>query len=217
VAEKFTPLDSDLHRYAVEYSPRDDLLRRLDAETQELGGVAAMQMAPEQGAFITLLLRAIEARRALEIGTFTGYGSISIGRGLAPDGRLITCDISEEWTGIARRYIEEAGLADRIDLRIGPALETLRGLDPDDPFDFVFIDADKKEYVDYYEESLPLLRRGGLVMVDNVFRGGDVIDPSADDDGVRAIRALNDRIAADERVDSAMIAVADGVTLARKQ
>jgi caffeoyl-CoA O-methyltransferase len=217
VAEKFTPLDSALHRYAVEHSPRDDLLRRLDAETQELGGVSAMQMAPEQGAFITVLLRAIEARRALEIGTFTGYGSISIARGLTPDGRLTTCDLSEEWTGIASRYFEEAGLADRIDLRIGPALETLRRLDPDDPFDFAFIDADKKEYVEYYEETLPRLRTGGLVMIDNVFRGGDVIDRSADDDGARAIRALNDRVAGDERVDSAMIAVADGITIARKR
>lgn len=218
MAEKFTPLDSDLHRYAVEHSTRDDVLRRLDEETQGLGGVAVMQMAPEQGAFITLLLRATGARRALEIGTFTGYGSICIARGLSPDGRLVTCDVSEEWTGIARRFFEEAGLAERIDLRIGPALETLRALDSEEPFDFAFIDADKSEYVEYYEASLPLLRTGGLLLVDNVFRGGDVVDPDADDAGARAIKELNDRIVADDRVDVvAMLGVADGVTLALKR
>jgi caffeoyl-CoA O-methyltransferase len=217
LAEKFTPLDPELHRYVVEHSPRDELLQRLDAETQGMGSVAAMQMAPEQGAFTTLLVRAIGARRALEIGTFTGYGSISIARGLPADGRLVTCDVSEEWAAIARRYVAEAGLADRVDLRIGPALETLDALRGEEPFDFAFIDADKREYPDYYEATLLVLRSGGLLMVDNVLRGGDVIDPSVDDESVRAIRQLNDRIAADDRVDSAMIGVADGITLALKR
>jgi caffeoyl-CoA O-methyltransferase len=217
VAEKFTPMDAALHRYAVEHSPRDELLERLDAESQSLGHAAVMQMAPEQGAMTTILVRAMGARRALEIGTFTGYGSISIARALPPDGLLVTCDVSEEWTAIARRYFAEAGLADRIDLRIGPALETLRALPAEEPFDFAFIDADKREYPDYYEETLRLLRPGGLIMVDNVFRGGTVIDPAADDEAVRAVRELNDRIASDDRVDSAMVAVADGITLALKR
>ena len=217
MAEKFTPMSAELHRYAVEHSRQDEVLRSLDAETAALGDIAVMQMAPEQGALTTLLVRAIGARRALEIGTFTGYGSISIARGLAGGGRLLTCDVSEEWTAIARRHFERAGVAGQIELRIGPALETLASLDPSEPFDFAFIDADKVSYPDYYEQSLRLLRPGGLVMVDNVFRGGEVIDPAADDDGVRAIRELNDRIATDPRVEPvAMVGIADGITLALK-
>jgi len=217
VAEKFTPLDPELHRYAVEHSHIDELLQRLDRESQQLGQVAVMQMAPEQGALTTVLVAAIGARRALEIGTFTGYGSISIARGLAPEGRLVTLDVSEEWTAIARRYFEEAGVADRIELRLGPALETLRGLPAEEPFDFAFIDADKREYPDYYEETLRLMRPGGLLMIDNVFRGGSVLDPSADDEAVRAVRELNDRVATDHRVMAAMVGVADGITLALKR
>ncbi len=217
MGEKFTPMSAELHRYAVEHSRQDEVLRSLDRETAALGDVAVMQMAPEQGALTTLLVRAIGARRALEIGTFTGYGSISIARGLADGGRLLTCDVSEEWTEIARRYFEEAGVAEQIELRIGPAIETLRSLDPGEPFDFVFIDADKTSYPDYYEETMRLLRPGGLVMIDNVFRGGEVIDPEADDDGVRAIREVNDRIASDPRVEPvAMVGIADGITLALK-
>ena len=217
MGEKFTPMSAELHRYAVDHSRQDEVLRSLDRETAALGDVAVMQMAPEQGALTTLLVRATGARRALEIGTFTGYGSISIARGLADGGRLLTCDISEEWTEIARRHFEEAGVAAQIDLRIGPAIETLRSLDPDDPFDFAFIDADKTNYPDYYEETMRLLRTGGLVMIDNVFRGGEVIDPEADDDGVRAIREVNDRIASDPRVEPvAMVGIADGITLALK-
>ena len=217
MAEKFTPMSAELHRYAVEHSRQDEVLRSLDAETAALGDIAVMQMAPEQGALTTLLVRAIGARRALEIGTFTGYGSICIARGLAGGGRLLTCDVSEEWTAIARRHFERAGVAGQIELRIGPALETLASLDPSEPFDFAFIDADKVSYPDYYEQSLRLLRPGGLVMVDNVFRGGEVIEPAADDDGVRAIRELNDRIATDPRVEPvAMVGIADGITLALK-
>ena len=215
MGEKFTPMSAGLHRYAVEHSRQDEVLQALDQETAALGDVAVMQMAPEQGALTTLLVRAIGARRALEIGTFTGYGSISIARGLAEGGSLLTCDISEEWTEIAGRHFERAGVAGRIDLRIGPAIETLRSLDPSDPFDFAFIDADKTSYPEYYEETLRLLRPGGLVMIDNVFRAGEVIDPDADDDGVRAIRELNDTIASDPRVEPvAMIGIADGITLA---
>jgi caffeoyl-CoA O-methyltransferase len=217
MGEKFTPMSAGLHRYAVEHSRQDEVLRSLDEETAALGDVAVMQMAPEQGALTTLLVRAIGAERALEVGTFTGYGSISIARGLTDGGTLLTCDISEEWTEIARRHFERAGVAERIDLRIGPALETLRSLDPAEPFDFAFIDADKVSYPDYYEQALRLLRSGGLVMVDNVFRAGEVVDPAVDDEGVRAIRELNDRISTDSRVELvAMVGVADGITLALK-
>jgi caffeoyl-CoA O-methyltransferase len=165
---------------------------------------------------MTLLARAIGARRALELGTFTGYGSISIARGLPADGVLVTCELSEQWAKIARRYFEEAGLADRIDLRLGPGLETLREMPGDEPFDFAFIDADKPGYPAYYEECLRLLRPGGLLMVDNVFLGGEVIDSGADRDSVQAMRELNERIAADQRVLCAMLGVSDGVTVALK-
>jgi caffeoyl-CoA O-methyltransferase len=214
--DKFTEMTAALHRYAVEHSDRDELFKKLAQETDELGGVAVMMMAPDQGALTTVLVRAIGARRALEIGTFTGYGALSIARGLPDDGYLLALDVSEEWTEIARRYFERAGLAERIELRIAPALETLRGLEASDPFDFCFIDADKESYPAYYEEALRLLRPGGLVMIDNVFRGGDVVDPENEDAATLAIRELNDRVAADERVLSAMIGVADGITLALK-
>lgn len=217
MGEKFTEMSADLHRYAVEHSHIDDVLRRLGEETASLGDVAIMQMAPEQGALTTLLVRALAAERALEVGTFTGYGSISIARGLSPAGALLTCDVSEEWTEIARRHWRDAGLEQRIELRIGPALDTLRGLDSSDPFDFAFIDADKEGYTGYYEECVRLVRPGGLIALDNVFMGGDVVDPEADRPGVLAMREVNDRIAADERVHAAMIGVADGLTLALRR
>ena len=217
MSEKFTEMSPGLHRYAVEHSHVDDVLERLGEETAALGDVAVMQMAPEQGALTTLLVRALDAGRALEVGTFTGYGSISIARGLRPGGALLTCDVNEEWTEIARRHWREAGLDDRIDLRIGPALETLRELDPREPFDFAFIDADKESYPAYYEESVRLVRPGGVIALDNVFMGGEVIDPEADRPGVVAMRDVNDRVASDDRVHAAMIGVADGVTLALKR
>ena len=214
--DKFTAMTAQLHRYAVEHSRSDPALEALAAETEELGGIAVMQTAPEQAALITLLVRAIGAGRALEIGTFTGYGAIAIARALPSDGRLVTCDVSEEWTEIARRHWEGAGLADRIELRLGPALETLRSLPSEEPFDFAYIDADKESYPDYYEETLRLLRPGGLVMLDNVFLGGEVTDPAADRKAVLVMRKLNDRIAADDRVEAAMLGVSDGITLAIK-
>ena len=216
MTDKFTEMTSELHRYAVEHSERDGLLRELAEETDGLGGVAVMMMAPEQGALTTLLVRAIGARRALEIGTFTGYGAISIARGLPDDGYLLALDVSEEWTQLARRYWERAGLADRIELRLGPALETLASLPDGEPFDFAFIDADKESYPAYYEEALRLLRPGGLVMIDNVFRGGTVADPENDEPATLAVRELNDRVVSDDRVLSAMVGVADGITLALK-
>jgi caffeoyl-CoA O-methyltransferase len=218
VPPKFTSLDEDLHRYLVEHGSRqDDVLRRLEEETEGLGGISVMQIAPDQGAFMTLLMRAIGARRALELGTFTGYSAICIARGLPADGRLLTCEISEEWADIARRYFREAGVEERIELRLGPALETLRSLPTDERFDFAFIDADKQGYPDYYEEVLARLRPGGLVMIDNVLRGGAVLDPGDDSLENRAVSELNDRIASDERVDVAMLGVADGIALALKR
>jgi caffeoyl-CoA O-methyltransferase len=216
MTDKFTEMTAALHRYAVEHSDRDEVLRELAEETDGLGGVAVMMMAPEQGALTTLLVRAIEARRALEIGTFTGYGAISIARGLPDDGYLLALDVNEEWTAIARRYWERAGLANRIELRLGPALETLASLPSGEPFDFAFIDADKESYPAYYEEALRLLRPGGLMMIDNVFRQGTVLDPEDQDPPTLAIRELNDRVASDERVLSAMVGIADGITLALK-
>ena len=215
---KFIALTPELHAYIVEHGAREDeVLRRLAAETAELGQISIMQIAPDQGAFMTLLVRAIGARRTLELGTFTGYSAICIARGLPEDGTLVTCDVSEEWAAIARRYFEEAGIADRIDLRIGPALETLGRLPAEEPFDFAFIDAEKSEYPDYYEEVLRLLRPGGLAMLDNVLRGGDVLNPEPVDARGRATRELNERIAVDERVDVAMLGIADGITLVRKR
>jgi caffeoyl-CoA O-methyltransferase len=217
--DKYTVLTPELYAYAVEHGARtDEVLRRLAIETErDHADVAVMQIGADQGAFMTMLMRLMGARRALELGTFTGYSAICIARGLTDDGLLVTCDVSHEWTEIARRYWEEAGVADRIDLRLGPALETLRGLPDADPFDFAFIDADKAEYPDYYEECLRLLRPGGLVMLDNVFRGGEVLDGSNDDPRNRRTREVNERIAGDERVDVAMLPVADGITLARKR
>ncbi len=219
MAGKFTTMTPELDAYVVEHGARqDELLRRLAEETErELPDVAIMQIAADQGAFITLLLRLMGARRALELGTFTGYSAICIARGLPEDGLLVTCDLSEEWAGIARRYWRDAGLAERIELRLGPALETLRGLPSTEPFDFAFIDADKSEYPEYYEECLRLLRPGGLVMLDNVFRGGSVLDPDDDDPRNVATRVLNERVAGDERVEVAMLPVSDGITLALKR
>ena len=215
---KFIALTPELHAYVVEHGAREDeLLRRLAAETAELGEIAIMQIAPDQGAFMTLLVRAIGARRALELGTFTGYSAICIGRGLPDDGILVTCDVSEQWTTIARRYFEQAGIADRIDLRVAPALETLRRMPAEEPFDFAFIDAEKSEYPAYYEEVLRLLRPGGVAMLDNVLRGGEVLNPEPPDERGRATRELNERITVDERVDVAMLGIADGITLVRKR
>jgi len=211
-------LSPELHRYLVEHgTPPDAVQRALIQATARLGDVAMMQISPEQGAFLTLLARLLGARRALEVGTFTGYSALCLARGLGDDGRVLTCDVSEEWTRIAREHWEEAGLAERIELRIGPALETLRGLAEDPIWDLGFIDADKPGYPDYYEEILKRLRPGGVVLVDNVLWSGNVVDPAKDDPNTRAIRAFNERVAGDERVEAVMLPIADGLTLARKR
>jgi caffeoyl-CoA O-methyltransferase len=211
-------LAKPVHDYLVAHAPPlDDVQRDLIAETEALGGISMMQIAPEQGAFMTLLTRLISARRAIEVGTFTGYSAISIARGLSDDGTLLCCDVNEEWTAIARKYWERAGVDDKIELRIAPAIETLRSLPVGEQFDLAFIDADKPNYPHYYEEVLGRLRRNGVILVDNTLWGGAVTDSKATDDNTKAIRAFNDAVAADDRVESTILTVGDGLTLIRKR
>jgi caffeoyl-CoA O-methyltransferase len=217
---KFTPLREELHAYIVEHGARqDELLRRVESETAEMGDIAAMQVAPDQGALMTMLCQMLGVRQAIELGTFTGYSAICIARGLAPGGRLIACEISEEYARTAARNIDDAGLSDRVDIRVGPAIETLRALPAEPALDFAFIDADKEGYPAYYEEVLERLRPGGLVLVDNVLGGGAIVGDNTgfSQSSLEAIRRLNDTIRDDERVDVAMVGVADGLTFARKR
>jgi caffeoyl-CoA O-methyltransferase len=215
---KFITLDQKLYDYLLAHGHNDDpVLRELARETQEkLDRRAGMQIAPEQGTFMTLLARAIGARRAIEVGTFTGYSAICIARGLGSDGSLICCDVSEEWTAIARRYWEKAGVAGRITLKIAPALDTLRALPAGEAFDFAFIDADKINYRHYYEEVLRRTRSGGLILVDNVLWSGAVLDEKDRSEDTMAIRAFNDFAVTDKRVELVMLPISDGLTLARK-
>ncbi|HTD48945.1 MAG TPA: O-methyltransferase [Acidimicrobiia bacterium] len=218
VAPKSFLLTADLAGYLVEHgSPPDDVQVALIEETRELGAVSGMQIAPEQGAFLTILTRLVGARSAVEVGTFTGYSSLCIARGLGEHGRLVCCDVSEEWTAIARRAWARAGVADRIDLRIAPGADTLRAMPADETIDLAFIDADKPSYPVYYEEILRRLRPNGVVLVDNVLWDGRVLQPDADDENTRAIRAFNDMVAADARVEVVMLPIADGLTLCRKK
>jgi caffeoyl-CoA O-methyltransferase len=220
--DKFTVLTPDIHAYLIAHSPAaaDPVMERLAEETAGLGDIAVMQSAPEQVALMGLLCSAIGARRALEVGTFTGYSTIAFARAVGEGGTVVACDVSDEWTAIARRYWDEAGIADRIDLRIAPALETLAELGGAEPFDFAFVDADKTSYPDYWEAVVDLLRPGGLAVVDNVLYSGDVaggkLDQGSNEDALTAIMKTNERIAADERVESVMLGVADGITIARK-
>jgi caffeoyl-CoA O-methyltransferase len=209
-------LTNELGEYLVAHgTPPDDVQDALIAETAELGAIAGMQVAPEQGAFLTILTRALGARRAIEIGTFTGYSALCIARGLPADGRLLCCDVSEEWTAIGRRYWKQAGVDDRIELRIAPALDTIASLSADDQFDLAFIDADKPNYANYFDALLPHMRANGVILVDNVLWHGAVVNPDATDDNTKAIRAFNDKLAADGRVDAVMLPISDGLTLAR--
>jgi len=199
-------------------TPADDLLRELAAETRRADpGAAGMQVSHDEGQLLTMLTRLAGARRAVEVGVFTGYSSICIARGMPDGGHLLACDVSEKWTSIARRYWKRAGLEERIELRIAPALDTLRALPAEPVLDLAFIDADKGNYPLYYEELLARLRPGGLIILDNVLRGGDVADPAVRDSGTVAMRRLNDLIAGDGRVESVMLPVRDGVTLARRR
>ena len=213
-------LPDDVHEYLLQVGVREPpVLLRLREETAALPE-ANLQIAAEQGAFMALLAELMGARRCLELGTFTGYSALAVALALPADGLMISCDINPEWTNVARRYWTEAGVADRIELRLGPALDTLDGLLADgaaDSFDFAFVDAAKTEYPAYYDRLVRLVRPGGVILFDNVFWGGEVANPEVDDPDVRAIRDLNDRLAADERVSIAMVPIADGLTLARRR
>jgi caffeoyl-CoA O-methyltransferase len=212
-------LTPDLADYLVAHAaPIDDVQQFLIDETHaRVPERAGMQISPEQGAFMTLLTRALGVRRAVEIGTFTGYSSLSIARGLPADGRLLCCDVSEEWTAIAREGWKRARVDDRIDLRIAPAIETLRALPTDDPIDLAFVDADKTSYAEYYEELLARLKPDGLILVDNTLWSGRVLDAASDGDDTAAIKAFNDMVAADARVESTILTLGDGLTIIRKR
>lgn len=211
-------LSPAVHEYLVDHgSPPDRVGRDLIAATAELGAISGMQIAPEQGAFMEMLTRLLHVRLAVEVGTFTGYSALCIARGLAPDGRLICCDVSEEWTAVGRRAWDQAGVAGRIELRIAPAIETLRALPPDPVIDLAFVDADKPMYGAYADELIARLRPDGVLLVDNVLWSGAVVDHDVDDDNTRAIRAFNDALAADDRVECVMLPLGDGLTLARKR
>jgi caffeoyl-CoA O-methyltransferase len=211
-------LGGDVHSYLVDHgTPPDAHQAGLIETTSGLGAVAGMQIAPEQGAFMELLTRLLDVRFAVEVGTFTGYSALCIARGLAPGGRLLCCDVSEEWTAIAREAWARAGVADRIELRLAPAIETLAALPASPAIDLAFIDADKPMYPRYYEAILERLRPGGVLLVDNVLWGGAVVDVDATDENTVAIRAFNDQLAADDRVETVMLPLGDGLTLARKR
>jgi caffeoyl-CoA O-methyltransferase len=207
-------LTDDLHGYLLGAStPLDEVATSLIGETAALGGVSSMQVAPEQGLLLTLLARILGARRAVEVGTFTGFSALCMARGLAAGGRLTCCDVSAEWTDVALRHWEAAGVADRIDLVIAPAAETLAHLD-DEPVDLCFIDADKGGYATYWDLLVPKVRRGGLLLVDNVLWSGRVLDPAVEDADTVALRAFNEKVAADDRVDVVLLPIADGLTFA---
>jgi caffeoyl-CoA O-methyltransferase len=213
------PVTAGLIEYVVDHGswPVDEVLADLRAETLALGRAAGMQVGPDQGQLLTLLTRIAGTRRAVEVGTFTGYSSLCIARGLADDGRLLCCDVNEEWTALARRAWERAGLADRIELRLAPALETLRALPTDIPIDLAFIDADKPGYIGYWDELVTRVRPGGLVLADNVLWSGRIVDDPGDDANLAALRAFNDHVAADSRVEVAILPAFDGLTIARKR
>ena len=208
-----------LQEYVEAHStPPDQILTELAEQTASMfGAEAGMQIGPEQGTFMTLLAKLVGAARAVEVGTFTGYSAICVARGLAEGGRLLCCDISEEWTSVAREYWKQAGLADRIELQLGPAAKTLRELPDDTTFDFAFIDADKTSYVEYWDLIVPMIRSNGVILVDNTLWSGQVADSRISDDTVQAIRRFNEHAAADDRVELVLLPIGDGLTLARKR
>jgi caffeoyl-CoA O-methyltransferase len=211
-------IDAGIIAYADAHTNGPDALQQaLIEETAALGPQARMQISSLQGAFMELLVRAMGARRAVEVGTFTGYSALCVARGLPDDGQLLCCDVNEEWTAIARRYWDKAGVGHKIELRIAPALETLRALPQEELFDVGFIDADKASYAAYFDELTSRLRPGGVVMVDNTLWSGRVTDPSATDPDTVAMRAFNDKVAADDRVTSVLLPISDGLTLIQKR
>jgi caffeoyl-CoA O-methyltransferase len=209
-----TEVTQEVVDYLARHAREDAVLARVARETAELPR-AEMSTTPDQAGLLTLLARLVGARRALELGTFTGYGAISIARGLADDGRLTCLELEEEYAATARRNLEEAGVADRVEIIVGPALRSLRAMPAEPTFDYIFLDADKLGYPDYYEELVPRLLPGGLLLIDNVLLRGGVTHPR--DERERSIDALNDRVTPDDRVDSAMVLVADGLTFVRRR
>jgi predicted O-methyltransferase YrrM len=220
MSNKTIGLSDELAAYVVRVGAREpDVLARLREETASLPQ-HGMQIAPEEGAFLAMLAELTGARRCIEVGTFTGYSSTAVALVLPEDGRLVCCDVSEEWTSMARRYWDDAGVAAKIDLRIAPAADTLDRLLADgeeSTYDFAFVDADKSGYDGYYERLLRLVRPGGLIAFDNTLWNGSVLDEDSDDEDTRAIQALNAKLAGDERVSLCLLPVADGVTLARRR
>ncbi len=220
MTKKTLGLEPQLYNYLLSVSLREpEILQQLRQETANLTG-AIMQITPDQGQFMQLLVKLIEAKNAIEVGVYTGYSSLAVALALPKNGKLIACDISKEYTEVARRYWEKARVADKIDLRIAPALDTLQGLlaaGKQASFDFMFIDADKRNYPNYYELGLELLRPGGLIVVDNVLWSGRVADPTDTDKRTVAIREFNQKLHTDERVDISLVPLADGLTLARKR
>ena len=215
--EDFIRLTPELHRYTIEHSSfRDGVVADVERAAGEMGELAEMQIAGDQAAFMTILIRAINAHDALEVGTFLGYGALAIARGLPDDGRLICCELDEGYAERAGDHLSQAGLDDRVEIRVGPALDSIRAMERTEQFDFAFIDADKTEYIDYFEETLARLRPNGLILIDNTLRDGTVLDPG-DSESARVTADLNDRLATDDRVDVALLGFADGITMVRKR
>ena len=219
VTRRSEQLSDALQEYVEAHStPPDQILTELAEQTARMfGAQAGMQIGPEQGTFMTLLARLVGAARAVEVGTFTGYSAICVARGLTDGGRLLCCDISEEWTSVAREYWKRAGLDDRIELRLGPAAKTLRELPEGTTFDYAFIDADKTSYVEYWDLIVPMMRSNGVILVDNTLSHGRVVDPRNSDETVQAIRRFNDLAKADDRVELVLLPIGDGLSLARKR
>lgn len=211
------PVSDELYAYVVAHGSEPDAVMAdlIDETYGDLGGHAGMQVGPDQAAFLTLLTKLTDARHAVEIGTFTGMSSIAIARGLSAGGRLICFDVSDEFTGVARRYWERAGLTDRVELRLGPAAELVTELPTEPHIDIAFIDADKTGYPTYWAELVPRMRPGGLIVLDNTLRGGRVLHPETEADKV--VAAFNDQVSQDDRVESMILPLADGLTLARKR
>jgi caffeoyl-CoA O-methyltransferase len=215
--DRFISLNPELHEYLVSHSSfRDGVAEEVEKAAADMGDLAEMQIAGDQAAFMTVIVAAIGARRALEVGTFLGYGAIAIARGLPDDGELVCCELRDEYAERAREHLAKAGQEQKVQFRIGPALESLRAMDATEQFDFAFIDADKTEYIDYFEEVLARTRPNGLVMLDNTLREGTVLDPG-DSEPARVTAELNDLLPTDDRVDVAMLGFADGITLVRKR
>jgi caffeoyl-CoA O-methyltransferase len=211
-------IDVRVATYATQHSTQPDAVQQaLIDETAAMGRVSMLQIGGDQGVLLEMLARATGARRAIEIGTFTGYSALAIARGMGPGGRLLCCDVNEEWTAVARRAWAAAGLDDQIELRLAPALDTIAALGADDRFDLAFIDADKTNYLNYYEALLPRMRTGGLVLVDNTLWRAQVLDASDTSADTVAIRAFNDHVAADERVHVVLLTISDGLTVIEKR